>query len=76
MIEIRKHGKPGRRFRTRYLTGCKKCGCEFWFDKNDYEGINGIFVAIKCPECGNAMTGICLGDIAWVAEQIEEETKP
>lgn len=69
MIEIRKHGKL---FDTRYLTGCKECGCEFWFDRHDYIGESGQGVAIKCPECGHVMAGKVMGDIAWVGEKIKE----
>ena len=37
MIEIRKHGKF---VLYKYLTGCEKCGCEFYFTHGDYGGIN------------------------------------
>ena len=68
MIEIRKHGK----FVThRYLTGCNKCGCEFWFTKGDYVGENTEGVAIKCPECGHIWTGKYIGNIAWVGEELK-----
>jgi hypothetical protein len=71
MIEIRKHGKNYKR----YLTGCTECGCEFWFDNNDYSGVSGKCVGIKCPECGHTMVGQYLGDIAWVGELIVEDIK-
>ena len=70
MIEIRKHGKLVTR---RYLTGCKKCGCEFWFDRSDYIGQNQDSVAIQCPECGYVWTGKYIGDIAWVGQDIKED---
>lgn len=67
MIEIRKHGKF---VNCRYLTGCRKCGCEFWFNRGDYLGINGNGVAIQCPECKHTWTGKRIGDIAWVGEEV------
>ena len=38
MIKIRKHGKF---VLYKYLTGCEKCGCEFYFTHGDYGGIKG-----------------------------------
>ena len=70
MIEIRKHGKLVTR---RYLTGCHKCGCEFWFDRSDYTGENGNWVEIKCPECGQKWGGNVMGDISWTAEVLSHE---
>lgn len=67
MIEIRKHGKLVTR---RYLTGCHKCGCEFYFDRGDYVGENGKGVVIKCPECGHTWSGKRMGDIAWTGEDL------
>lgn len=72
MIEIRKHGKLVDK---RYLTGCKKCGCEFWFDRADFLGKNGEWVQIKCPECGHVWVGKFIGDIAWIGEYLREESK-
>ena len=72
MIEIRKHGKL---VKQRYLTGCKECGCEFWFDHSDYFGENGKFVEISCPECGHKWSGKRIGNIAWVGEILKEERK-
>lgn len=72
MIEIRKHGKLVDR---RYLTGCRKCGCEFWFDRADYIGKNGEKVTISCPECKHIWSGQRMGNIAWTAELLKEETK-
>ena len=68
MIEIRKHGN---RVKRRYLTGCKQCGCEFWFDKTDYVGANSKWVQIRCPECGKTWSGKYIGDIAWVGEELK-----
>ena len=70
MIEIRKHGKL---VDHRYLTGCHKCGCEFWFDRSDYTGENGKYVEIQCPECGQNQIGKYIGDIAWTAEVVSNE---
>ena len=70
MIEIRKHGKL---VSLRYLTGCKKCGCEFWFDRGDYVGKNGDGVAIQCPECKHIWTGKYIGDIAWSGQYVNNE---
>lgn len=67
MIEIRKHGKF---VQTKYLTGCKKCGCEFWFTNGDYKGTNGEKVSISCPECGHTWSGKFMGNIAWTGEFI------
>ena len=70
MLEIRKHGKY---VKTRYLIGCKKCGCEFYFTHGDYKGINGKGVTISCPECGHMWAGKYIGNIAWVGENIDKE---
>ena len=72
MIEIRKHGNLVNR---RYLTGCRKCGCEFWFDRADYSGENGKRVVISCPECKHSWRGKRMGNIAWTAEILKEEIK-
>ena len=68
MIEIRKHGKFTK---LRFLTGCKKCGCEFYFDRADFIGENGKWVQIQCPECKHTWVGKHMGDIAWVGEELK-----
>lgn len=70
MIEIRKHGKF---VLYKYLTGCKKCGCEFYFTYGDYGGIKGKGVTISCPECGHIWARKYISDIAWTGTDVNEE---
>lgn len=52
MIKVLSHGS------FHYKTECKKCLCEFEYDKKDIgeyiEDGEKIF-KIRCPECGNAI---------------------
>ena len=53
--------KPGKRFRTFYQATCKRCGCEFEFDKEDiqreYDGpILDSYVLCPNNSCGYAIT--------------------
>lgn len=53
--------KPGKRFRTFYQATCKRCGCEFEFDKEDihreYDGpIQDSYVLCPNDSCGYAIT--------------------
>ena len=73
MIEIRKHGNTIDN--KKYLTVCHKCGCEFWFTKEDYKGDNGKGVSISCPECGHTWSGKYMGNIAWCALVDKIDTK-
>lgn len=72
MIEVKKHGDL---VRHKYITGCKKCGCEFYFTDVDYTGINGKGVLIACPECGHMWAGKYIGDIAWSGVCVREENE-
>ena len=69
MIKIIKHGNIVKRI---YFTGCPECGCEFQFDRTDYVGENGRYVGVKCPECGYALTGKYMCDIALTAWNVEK----
>ena len=73
MIEICKHGNTIDN--KRYLTVCHKCGCEFWFTKEDCKGDNGKGVSISCPECGHTWSGKYMGNIAWCALVDKIDTK-
>lgn len=73
MIRIHKHGKH---FEKEYLAECTDCGCQFWFDRNDYKGENGKAVVIHCPECDKVICGTYLGDIALVAQYKDCEVTP
>lgn len=42
MIEIIKHG-------TKQVTKCKKCGCEFYYEKEDVR-VTPLNKIVECPQ--------------------------
>ena len=73
MIKIIKEGNPKRKIKTIYTITCKKCGCVFECEVEDFDsltkGLDGWDV-VCCP-CCNEPFEVDRGSITSRQEEIE-----